>query len=309
MTNHPVTGIMGCHISGTDLNEIEEATKAARESDAVIIFAGLDTSQEREGLDRNQTTLPGLQPELIQAVLQVASNKTILVLIHGGSLSLGEYVLTNTPAIVSAPYGGQAASLALASVLFGEYNPTGKLAATMYPPSFVHDLPLTEMGLRVGVGRTYLYYKGTPEFPFGHGLSYSQWHLEWADHKKDMDLELLGTGTTLRVDVTVRNTGPHPGSQTLLLFWRPMSSLNIRQKLIGFQGSQVLDVGEKQVLQFGIKWEDFALWNDMRNSTVASSGTYLLEARASNAQLTRKLRLGKFALDTTLFQNAVPLDA
>lgn len=292
MTKSPPVGVMGCHVSGTDLNEIEEATKAAQESDAVIIFAGLDQSQESEGLDREQITLPGLQPELIKAVLGVAASKTILVLIAGSSVSLGEFVLKNTPAIVSAQYGGQAASHALANVLFGDYNPTGKLAATIYPPSFADELPLTEMGVRVGVGRTHLYYKGTPEFPFGHGLSYSRWQLEWGDHTEDTKLEILGAGAALGVNVVVRNAGPYPGSQSVLLFWQPESSLEIRQKLIGFQGSQMLDVGEEQVLRFEIQWEDFALWNEMRNSTVVLPGAYSLVARASGATLTQSVHLG-----------------
>jgi beta-glucosidase-like glycosyl hydrolase len=288
VSNYPIKAVTGCHVAGADLNEIDQATQAAEESDVVILLVGLDHTQEREGLDRNETTLPGLQPQLIKSILEVASNKTVLILIHGGSMSLGDYILEHTPAILSAPYGGQAASHALASVLLGEYNPSGKLAVTMYPPSFVQELPLTEMGLQVGVGRTHMYYQGTPEFPFGHGLSYSRWQLDWADQ---WDLELYDTGPALHVNVTVQNVGPHSGSQTVLLYWRPKFSINIRQKLIGVQGTQLLDVGQKDVLLFDIKRSDFAMWDGKKNAMAASPGTYQLEARASNALVTRTLRV------------------
>jgi beta-glucosidase-like glycosyl hydrolase len=200
---------VGCHVDTNpnnpddkDFDEIDDAVALAKESDLVILLMGLNQAQEREDHDRTLTTLPGLQRELIQRVVQVMSNKTstttgtrtttspeassssslqvILVLVHGGSLSLGPEILDTVPAIVSASYGGQAASRALADVLFGQYNPTGKLAATMYPPMYIHELPLTEMSIIKAPGRTYQYYQGQAEFDFGHGLSYSQWNLEWA---------------------------------------------------------------------------------------------------------------------------------
>jgi len=290
MASGSVTGITGCHVAQDDLNEIDKATKAAKESDAVILLVGLDQSQESEGKDRAQMTLPGLQPDLIEAVLRVASEKTILVLLHGGSVSLGESIRAHTPAIISASYGGEAASKALASVLFGEYNPTGKLAATMYPPSFGDELPITEMGLRVGVGRTHLYYKGAPEFPFGHGLSYSQWELYWSDSQNDMTLELTGDAPSIRVSITIRNSGPYTGGQTVLLFWRPATpSANVRQKLIGFQGAQDMVVGEERVVDFEVSRDAFSMWNSRSNSTEVLAGKYLLEARASGSKLTRTL--------------------
>lgn len=169
-TQHIIQGVQGCHVSGNNLDEIDLATQAAKDADVIILMVGLDQSQEREGRDSNEMTLPGLQPELIQSVLQVASTKTILVVISGGAVALGQNILHQMPAILSAPYGGQAASQALAQVLFGDYNPMGELAATMYPFSFVDNLPLTERGLRVGVGRTHMHYQGTPKFAFGYGM-------------------------------------------------------------------------------------------------------------------------------------------
>lgn len=313
LSQHPITGVMGCDVSGHGLNEIELATRMAKESDVTVLLVGLNQREEREGYDRNQTTLPtGLQQELIEAVLGVASDKTVLVLVHGGSVSLGASVLAQTPAILSASYGGEAASEALAQVLFGLYNPTGKLAATMYPPSFADELSLEEMSVRVGVGRTHLYYKGTPEFPFGHGLSYSQWELEWDNDDNDDDKEDgLGSqdssldlwflpnepqlSSSVRVGVVVRNKGPFVGGQTVLLFWRPTpsltSTLDIRERLIGFQGITSLAIDEETRVEFEIHPHDFALWDRTQNATQTLPGAYTLEARASDSCVVRTLHL------------------
>jgi len=304
-SNLPVVGVKGCLVDGYDFNQIEDATKVAKNSEAVILLMGLDQSQESEGLDRNQTFLPGLQQELIQAVLNVASDKTILVLIHGGSVTLGQFVLDHASAIVSASYGGEAASQALASVLYGEYNPTGKLAATMYPPSFMNEMQIQEMGLRVGVGRTHLYYKGKPEFPFGHGLSYSAWGLEWGDNEARSSLELSDSDPMLRTTIRVKNNGPKRGRQTVLMFWRPHSSLGIQQKLIGFQGTQDLKVGEEEVLEFALDINDFKVWDDGKKGMDTLAGTHLLEVRASNAELKKTLYLNKGPSTFLQFAEAV----
>jgi beta-D-xylosidase 4 len=144
------------------------AVAAAKSADVVVIMAGIDQSQEAEGRDRINTTLPGAQPELIRQILELRK-PTVLVLIHGGTISLGP-LKSASPVIVDAFYGGEMASAALASVLFGETNPSGRMAATAYPPEYVDQIPLTEMAMTVPPGRTHLYYTETPEFKFGDGM-------------------------------------------------------------------------------------------------------------------------------------------
>jgi len=316
--------VKGCNIAGDDLDEIETATQVALDSDVVILFLGLDGSQESEGKDRYETTLPGLQMKLMNSVLKAAGPKTIIVLIHGGSLSLGDAALESAGAIISAGYGGQAGSSAIASVLFGDYNPTGKLAATWYPSSFVHELPLTEMGLRVGVGRTHMYYNGTPEFAFGHGLSYSSWQLDWVDQEEEdrhrgavenptalpsMAYSLQESGT-LHIHVVIKNMkGPGhstPGvaagsKQTLLLFYRPRyetmavpkrGSQMLQQKLIDFQEtSKALKVGQSELLEFEVDWNDFAVWDPVANSWTVLYGMYDIIVSTANSQVSRMLEL------------------
>lgn len=288
-----VEAVVGCDVSGTKLNEIEKAVAAAIKADVVILTVGLDQTQEGEERDRVETRLPGLQEQLVKAVLEVASEKTILTLIHGGALALGKDIIGMAPTILSSSYGGQAASKALTSVFYGEYNPTGKLSATMYPPSFVDDLPLTEMGLQVGVGRTYMYYKGEPEFQFGHGLSYSTWSLEWADADNEGFLKLAPT-KTIEVTLNVTNEGPLDGSQSILLFWRPISSSqsSLQRKLADFAGTSLLKAGDSQLVTMTISADAFAVWDENRKTLEAVPGMYSLEARAAGpTQITRQIEI------------------
>jgi hypothetical protein len=313
-----VKSVKGCNVADSDIMDIEKAKELAQNSDAVILFLGLDQDQEGEGLDRIETTLPGLQPKLMESVLDVAGDKTIIVLIHGGTVSLGEG-RSKAGAILSTGYGGQAGSSAIASVLFGEFNPTGKLAATVYPPSFVHELPLTEMGLRVGVGRTYMYYSGKAEFTFGHGLSYSKWKLDWVNDTGDNilgdrsdtlpALELFESKAT-QFHVSLQNLGPHTigSSQTVLLFWRPAISTGkdescdfalvdedekkkLRQKMVNFQESSLLRVEQYETLAFHLNWKDFALWDSNSNSSSVLPGSYELIVQVADTHLIRRLEV------------------
>jgi beta-glucosidase-like glycosyl hydrolase len=317
-----IQSVDGCSVAGTDQDHIPFATELANESDVVILFVGIDQTQESEGKDRYVTTLPGLQPKLIQSILEVASERTIVVLIHGGSMSLGDETLKNAGAILTAGYGGQAGSRAIASVLFGEYDPTGKLSATWYPPSFVDDLPLTEMGLRVGVGRTHMFYTGKPEFAFGHGLSYNAWKLEWFEEEGNESLVplTLRRGESIRVLVTIQMIGPKrpgngtvtSGGQTVLLFWRPGSdskieeaqseTKRIQQKLIAFQEtSNSMKVGESQRLEFVLTWNDFSLWNPSLGLSMAVHGKHeLLIKTSDDTNVTRTIEVIPFSSTTNI---------
>lgn len=327
--------VKGCNIADSDIMDIEKAVDLAQNSDAVILFLGLDQTQESEGHDRDVTTLPGLQPKLLDAILDVAGDKTIIVLIHGGIVSLGES-RDKAGAILSTGYGGQAGSSAIASVLFGEFNPTGKLAATVYPPSFVDELPMTEMGLRVGVGRTYMYYTGEAEFAFGHGLSYSKWKLDFKNGFGS-DVEQINRYDTLpplnlyqssstRIYISVQNLGPHTAgsSQTILLFWRPAKITSkeknhdftpsdkdnrrkIRQKLINFQESSLLHVSQSEILKFDVNWMDFALWDAKTNSTAVLPGTYDLIVQVADTHVSRQLKVVSSKEKLTQLRHSVPV--
>ena len=262
---------------------------------------------------------------LVESILNISGDKTIIVLVHGGSVSLGDS-RHKASAILSAGYGGQAASSAIASVIFGEYNPTAKLSATMYPPSFVHELPLTEMGLRVGAGRTHIYYQGIPEFPFGHGLSYSQWKIDWVDNftnnVKDENVDSVSVlklkeSSSIKLQVSVQNLGPRiliGSSQTILVFWRPCNSgldernnkTKVRQKLIGFQETNFIGAGQSEIIELQVSWKDFALWDSIRNASLVIPGKYDLLARGADVHITRRVEvLSPNVQDESLSTNTI----
>jgi beta-glucosidase len=148
---------------------ITRAADLARRSDVAIVFLGTNLRVEAEGRDRRDLNLPGAQEQLLEAVY-AANPKTVLVLMNAGPLAV-TWANDHLPAILDAWYPGEAGGTAIAQVLLGDYNPGGHLPYTVYagldgvPPQNEYD---------VSKGFTYLYFKGVPLYPFGHGLSYTQ---------------------------------------------------------------------------------------------------------------------------------------
>ena len=154
-----------------------DALDAARQADAVVLVMGLSPRLEGEemrvqvegfsGGDRVQIGLPRVQEELMQRVAALGK-PTVLVLLNGSAVAVN-WAKDHIPAIVEAWYPGQAGGTAIADVLFGDYNPGGRLPVTFYKS--VDQLPpFTDYSMK---GRTYRFFKGEPLFPFGYGLSYS----------------------------------------------------------------------------------------------------------------------------------------
>ena len=153
-------------------NITAEAKEAARNSDVVIAVMGINRSIEREGKDRSDINLPADQKEFIKAMYKINKN-VVLVIVAGSSLDL-RWENENIPAIVNALYPGQEGGTAVAEVLFGKYNPAGRLPLTYY--NSVEDLPaFDDYDLS---NRTYKYFKGGVLYPFGYGLSYTSFRQE-----------------------------------------------------------------------------------------------------------------------------------
>jgi beta-glucosidase len=196
---------------------LEEAVAAARRADAVILCLGLSPRLEGEempvhvpgfnGGDRTSLDLPAPQEALLEAV--VATGKpVVLVLLNGSALSIG-WAAEHAPAIVEAWYPGQAAGTAIADVLFGDYNPAGRLPVTFYRS--VDQLPaFTDYRM---AGRTYRYFRGEALFPFGYGLSYTRFRYR--------DLRLapeVRAGDSAEVSVEVENAGGVAGDEVVELY-------------------------------------------------------------------------------------------
>ncbi len=201
----------------------EEALALAARADVVIMALGLSPRLEGEempveipgfsGGDRTTLDLPREQQELLEAV--VATGKpVVLLLLNGSALGL-HWAAENVPSVLEAWYPGQAAGTAIAEVLFGDYNPAGRLPVTFYrsveqlPPFENYDM----------ANRTYRYFRGDPVYPFGFGLSYSTFAYQ------DLRLpEPASTGSELEVSVEVENTGAVSGDEVVQLYVTPMDT-------------------------------------------------------------------------------------
>ncbi|GMF40088.1 unnamed protein product [Phytophthora lilii] len=165
----------GGDIKGNSTAGFDEAVSVAQNADAVVLFLGIDQTVEEEVGDRNSIELPTIQKQLLERVRAVG-RPTVVVLINGGVLA-AEEIIQQTDALVEAFYPGFFGAQAMADVLFGDVNPSGKLPVTMYRSDYVDQVQMKSMDMTAYPGRTYRYFKGQPVFPFGWGLSYTTFSL------------------------------------------------------------------------------------------------------------------------------------
>jgi len=223
-----------------------DALDAAHQADAVVLVMGLSPRLEGEemrvkiegfeGGDRVQIGLPSVQEELMQKIAALGK-PTVLVLLNGSAVAVN-WAKDHIPAIVEAWYPGQAGGTAIADVLFGDYNPGGRLPVTFYKS--VDQLPpFTDYSMK---GRTYRFFKGEPLFPFGHGLSYSTFAYR----------NLRAQGANISVEV--ENTSAIAGEDVVQLYVKREGATDddpIRS-LAGFQRI-ALKPHERKTVQFGLK--------------------------------------------------------
>ena len=243
----------GCGINGSDRSGFDEALALARQSDIVIFVGGLsqliegEEGQEegvQEGMksraDRAHLSLPETQQELLQALYQ-AGAQIVLVLLNGSPIAL-RWSVEHLPAIVEAWYPGEEGGTALAEVLFGDYNPAGRLPITFYRS--VNDLPPFEDYHMEG--RTYRYFRGKALFPFGFGLSYTSFHYSNLRYRPS-----LQAGETQTIEFEVENSGRIPGDEVAQLYISDLeASFPVPiHHLEGFRRLH-LEPGEKQTVSF-----------------------------------------------------------
>jgi beta-glucosidase len=202
----------------------DSALQIARQADAVILCMGLSPRLEGEELklnlpgfkggDRTTLDLPAEQEDLIRAVA-ATGKPVILVLLNGSAVSVN-WEDQHLPAIVEAWYPGQEGGTAIADVLFGDYNPAGRLPVTFY--TSVKELP--DFGDYAMAGRTYRYFKGPVLYPFGYGLSYTGFHYDSLQVEK-----AVGPGDSLSLSVRVTNNGSLEGDEVAQVY---VSAINAR---------------------------------------------------------------------------------
>ncbi|KHL04625.1 beta-glucosidase [Sinomonas humi] len=258
------------------------AVDAARGADVAVVFLGLADSDESEGFDREDIELPAEQLALVEAVAAVQP-RTVVVLSAGGVVRLAP-VDAVVPAILGGALLGQAGGGAVADVLFGAMNPSGRVAETVPlrledVPSFPH-FPGEHLHSRYGEG-IYVGYRGYDMrkqdvlYPFGHGLSYTSFAYE--------SLTVSADGDPVIATVRVRNIGKRAGREVVQLYASlPASSVSrAPQELVGF-GIIELEPGEAGEVSVRIERRDLAYWHDRLDRWVVEGGSYRIGAGASS---------------------------
>ena len=252
-----------------------QAVETAKKSDAVVLVLGLNQRMEGEempiqvdgfkGGDRTHLNLPKTQSDLMEAI-KATGKPVILVLINGSALSVN-YAAENMDAILTAGYPGQQGGNAVADVLFGDYNPAGRLPVTYYKS--VDQLPAFENYNMEG--RTYRYFRQTPLYPFGFGLSYTRFTYSDLNLQKEAKM-----GENIQVSVKVTNAGDRDGDEVVQLYLtdeRASTPRPIRQ-LEGFKRIS-LKKGESQTVQFVLEPRQLSMIND-KNKQVVEPGYFTI---------------------------------
>lgn len=267
---------------------IREAVEAAKNADAAVIFAGLPDSLESEGYDRKHLRLPNCQNRLIEEVASVQPN-TIVVLHNGAPVEMPW--IEKVKAVVEAYLGGQAVGSAVANVLYGNVNPSGRLPETF--PLRLQDTPCylnyggekDKVEYKEGIFVGYRYYssKEMPVlFPFGHGLSYTTFDYSnfWVEKCAVKESE------ELNVTVNVTNNGTCVGKEVIQLYVAKKEGTVIRpvRELRAFDKIE-LNPGETKTVKFTLNSRAFAYWEAEISDWYVESGAYEIQIGKSASEV------------------------
>jgi beta-glucosidase len=252
----------------------------AKSCDVAVVVLGMNKSIEMEGRDRTTLELPDDQQKFIQDIYKSNPN-TVVVLVAGSSLAIN-WIQENVPAILNAWYPGEQGGNAIADVLFGDYNPAGRLPLTYYKST--NDLPAFD-DYEVFNGRTYMYFEKKPLYPFGFGLSYTSFSYS----NIRLDKPLIERGDTISVSIDIQNTGKYDGDEVVQLYLQQKSDtlkLPIKQ-LKAFQRIN-LRKDEAKTVSFLLSRKDLSFWND-KNEFVMESGEIRILIGASSDDIRQEV--------------------
>jgi beta-glucosidase len=262
---------------------IKAAAEAARKADVAILFLGTTERIESEGRDRTSLSLPGRQEELLEAVC-AANSKTILVLLNAGPLAL-PWAKKHAPAILEAWWNGVEGGDAIADVLFGDYNPAGRMPLTVYasesqvPPQDEYDITK---------GFTYMYVRGEPLFAFGHGLSYTTFKygaIKFSNQRISADGDFTA-------NVKVTNTGKRAGDEVVQLYVRELKPVVTRpaKELRGFKRIY-LEPGEMQTVSITVPAAKLAFYDESTHAFRVNPGPFQIMIGASSDDIRARARI------------------
>jgi beta-glucosidase len=280
-----------------DVDEAAAALEAAAKADVVVMCLGLTPYVEGEempvkvegfvGGDRTDISLPKAQQALLERVH--ALGKPVVLVLLGGSAIAITWADAHVPAILQAWYPGEAGGTALAQIVFGDTNPSGRLPVTVYKS--VADLPpFIDYSM---ANRTYRYFRGEPLYPFGHGLSYTA----FAYDNLRLSKAVIAADEPLTVAVDVGNSGQRGGDEVVQLYlsYPPTSPRNPIRQLRGFHRVN-LAPGETKTVSFTLAPKDLALVNDT-GQRVVETGEYRVSVggrQPSGADLDAGVAIGTF---------------
>ena len=271
----------GCSVLGEDRSGFPEAVRIAKESEVAIVVVGENERHAREGgtdgEDRDVASLDltGVQEDLVKAVAATGT-PTVVVLVNGRPLST-RWIAANIPTVVEAWLPGEAGGTAVAEVLFGAYNPSGRLAITV--PRHVGQLPLyynsspSRLPAERDRGpewRDYVDLEGSPLYPFGHGLSYTRF--EYSNLR--IEPKAIPADGTVRILADIANTGSRAGDEVVQLYLRDNVSSVVRpvKELKGFRRVHLAS-GEQRTVTFEVTREALAFYN-RQMERVVEPGTF-----------------------------------
>lgn len=270
---------------------LKEATDAAAKADVAVVVVGRYNKLESEGFDVKTMDLPAGQDDLIAAV-EKANPRTVVVINTGDPVTMTRWI-DSTPALLDMWYGGEEGGDALAAILFGDANPSGKLPVTL--PKKYEDTPTAanypgqnlEVHYAEGLYIGYRYYDTknvAPQFPFGFGLSYTTFAYS------DLKLSPKSSSTgAIEVSAKIKNTGPRAGAEVVQLYVHDGHSKIDRpsHELKGFQRVE-LAPGASKIVTFTLNRDAFSYWNPATKAWQADPGVFEIQLAASSRDIRLK---------------------
>jgi beta-glucosidase len=264
-----VTYAKGCDIEGGATDGFAEAARVARESDVAVVAVGESAEMSGEAASRSSLDLPGRQTDLVKAII-AAGKPTVIVLMNGRPLTIN-WIAETAPAILETWFAGTQAGNAIADVLFGDVNPGGKLPVTF--PRSVGQVPIYYNHKKTGrppdpnnkYTSKYLDVPVTPLFPFGHGLSYTEFKLS----NLQLSAKAIRPDGQIRAQVDLENTGKRAGDEVVQLYIKDEAASVTRpvKELRGFERLS-LKPSEKRRVEFTLTPEHLGFYNREMRFTV-----------------------------------------
>lgn len=271
---------------------IAEAVELANRSDITVVVTGISPKLEGEempvemegfeGGDRTHLKIPKPMQVLVKTLY--ATGKPVILVLTSGSALAVNWENEHIPAILQVWYPGQQGGNAVADVLFGDYNPAGRLPVTFY--SSVEDLPpFEDYNME---GRTYRYFHGDPLYPFGHGLSYSSFKYE----KVDLTAYEVSENDAINVSVTLRNTGDYDGDEVVQLYVRDVESAETQpiKSLKGFK-RVFIKKGKTTTIEIPLEINDLSYYDEKQGDFVVEPGVFELQIGASSSDIRLKTHI------------------